>query len=587
MQISKHTLFVGLGLCLGAASAVACSASGASAPASSGSGASGPGSTSGAGSPGGAGGSGEGGSTAAGDIGDDLGSGVTTGGGGGGGGDVLVPAADPKTCAEAAASKSYIGCDFWPTVTANIVWSIFDYAVVVANAGDEVAEVEVTRAGETVAQAEIPPNSLSKVYLPWVPELKGPDANACGSGRSISRSVRVDGGAYHLVSTRPVTVYQFNALEYKGAGGPDGKDWSSCPGNDVCDPRAAEPTVGCFSFTNDASLLLPSTAMTGNYRVPGQQGWSEVGMGGTLVITGTTDGTSVTVSVAQGGAVVAGGGVPATRGGESFTVELDEGDVVEILGDPASDLSGSLVTATKPVQVLTGMPCVQAPIGRPACDHIEESVFPAETLGKHYFVTAPSSPRGQVIGHIVRLYGNVDGTTLTYPSGRPDGGPTRIDAGQVVDLSMVRRDFEVVGDHEFAVSTFMLGADIVDPSTPKPRQKGDPSQSHPTAVEQYRTKYVFLAPSDYDESYVDIVQPMDASITLDGAAVGVAPTPIGNGSGFGVARVKLGPGNGGAHVLIASAPVGIQVIGYGSYTSYQYPGGLNLLTIAPPPPPPR
>ena len=29
-------------------------------------------------------------------------------------------------------------------------------------------------------------------------------------------------------------------------------------------------------------------------------------------------------------------------------------------------------------------------------------------------------------------------------------------------------------------------------------------------------------------------------------------------------------------MLTATAPVGIQVIGYGSYTSYQYPGGLNL-----------
>jgi hypothetical protein len=27
------------------------------------------------------------------------------------------------------------------------------------------------------------------------------------------------------------------------------------------------------------------------------------------------------------------------------------------------------------------------------------------------------------------------------------------------------------------------------------------------------------------------------------------------------------------------------VLGYGDYTSYQYAGGLNLLTIAPPPPP--
>ncbi len=50
-----------------------------------------------------------------------------------------------------------------------------------------------------------------------------------------------------------------------------------------------------------------------------------------------------------------------------------------------------------------------------------------------------------------------------------------------------------------------------------------------------------------------------------------------------MARFKLGPGNGGAHTLQASAPVGIQVMGYGLYTSYQYPGGSDLTAIAPPP----
>src|SRR5438094_4064207 len=36
---------------------------------------------------------------------------------------------DPKTCDEAATYKSYVGCDYWPTVTSNIVWDIFDFAV--------------------------------------------------------------------------------------------------------------------------------------------------------------------------------------------------------------------------------------------------------------------------------------------------------------------------------------------------------------------------------------------------------------------------------------------------------------------------
>jgi IgGFc binding protein len=561
MRTNLHTLSLGLGLFLPALLAGACSAAGSSNTFDS--------------APGGD-------SPDQAPPGDDLGGGVDDDDSlGGGATDPTEQSGDPQSCAEAAQLNSYIGCDFWPTVTANNVWSIFDYAVVVANAGSEPATITVTRDGASVASAEIPPNNLSKIYLPWVPALKGPDADTCGSSVPLGGSVRANGGAYHLVSSRPVTVYQFNALEYQGKGGPAGKSWSSCPGDQFCFSNFGP--VGCFSFSNDASLLLPSTALTGNYRVTGQHGQNTIG--GYVAVTGTKDGTEVTVKVAQGGTVVAGGGIPATNGGGTFTFSLDEGDVVEVLGDPSSDLSGSLITATAPVQVISGMSCAQSPVGTQACDHIEESVFPAETLGKHYFVTVPTSPGGKVVGHVVRIYGNVDGTTLTYPSGQPTGAPTTINAGQVVELGRVNSDFEIVGSREFAVASFMLGAAIVDPQPlPQGDQKGDPSQSLAIAVEQYRTKYVFLAPNDYDESYVDVVMPVDAKLTLDGAQVDAAAQPI--GSGFGIARLPLraSASDTGSHVLTATAPVGIQVLGYGSYTSYQYPGGLDLRPIAPPPP---
>ena len=71
-------------------------------------------------------------------------------------------------------------------------------------------------------------------------------------------------------------------------------------------------------------------------------------------------------------------------------------------------------------------------------------------------------------------------------------------------------------------------------------------------------------------------------MSIDGQATNVSAQAVGT-SGFGIARVTLSPTTGGVHLLQASAPVGIQVSGYGSYTSYYYPGGLNLKTIAPPP----
>jgi len=513
--------------------------------------------------------------------------GLTIDGGGididGGGTGIL---GDPRTCAEAAAAKAYVGCDFWPTVVANNVWSVFDYAVVVANGGDEPATITVTGPGGVSKTASAPPGGLTKIYLPWVSALKGPDTNSCGQATALTGSVRANKSAYHLVASRPVTVYQFNALEYQGKGGPAGKSWASCPGNTIC-PTYGMP-VGCFSFSNDASLLLPSTAMTGNYRVTGIHGWSvsdpvfgdQDVLGAYFTVTATRDATTVTVKVGRTGRILAGGGIAATGPGGTVNLTMNAGDVVELVGEPktASDLSGSLVTADKPVQVIVGVPCIQAPLGVQACDHVEESVFPAETLGKDYFVTVPTGPKGNVVGSLVRMFGNRDGTTLTYAPSKPAGAPSTLNAGDVVQFE-VRTDFQVTGSAEFAVGTVMLGGQRLDP-TGGETQKGDPSMSFATAIEQYRRRYIFLAPDDYDISYVDIIMPDGTSVLLDGVA---APAPKAIAGGYSISRAKLGAGKAGAHEITATKPVGVQVMGYGSYTSYQYPGGLDLKSIAPPP----
>jgi hypothetical protein len=508
---------------------------------------------------------------------EDEGSGAS--GQGGSGGDILAgPGSggsgntDIATCEDAAEAHSYIGCDFWPTVTANNVWSIFDFAVVVANASNASVEATVDRGGNVVGSATIAPNSLGTIYLPWVTQLKGPDADEFGSAMPLSQSVKLAGGAYHLTTTAPVTVYQFNALEYAGQGGPPGKDWSSCPGT--------LSGLGCFSFSNDASLLLPSTAMTGNYRVLSYPGWVLANIGSTLTITGTQNATNVTVTVSQTGSIIAGGGIPAAGPGQQINFTLEAGEVAELVSNPQSDLSGSLVQADKPVQVVTGMPCTNIPEEWSACDHIEESVFPAETLGQHYFVARPSGPNGDVVPHVVRIFGNVDGTTLSYPAGQPPGAPTTINAGQVVSLGQVTTDFEISGSAAFAVGSYLLGASLIDPNGGL-EARGDPAQSFATAVEQYRTRYIFLAPMDYDVNYVMVIHPDGTALTLDGAGAGGQTQPI--GSGFSITRIQLGPGEQGAHELAADNPVGIQVAGYGSYTSYYYPGGSDLFEIAPPP----
>src|SRR5262249_29591729 len=142
--------------------------------------------------------------------------------------------------------------------------------------------------------------------------------------------------------------------------------------------------------------------------------------------------------------------------------------------------------------------------------------------GKDYIVTRPTGPNGQPVGHLVRIYGNFDGTTLTYAPAAPAGCPNTIGAGEVLECGIVDTDFEVKGDHAFAVGMWSQGASVIDPMPASPQQKGDPSQTLSTAVEQYRSKYIFLAPDDYDVSFADVIAPHGAKLNIDGAPVTLA-----------------------------------------------------------------
>ncbi len=483
-------------------------------------------------------------------------------------GDVFV--GDPKTCAHAAIAHTYVGCDFFPTALPNVVGTYFDFAVIVANAGETSASVTIELGGKTVQTGDVPPNSLKKFFLPWTDSKVFMGKCDTDSLISLTTNKRTPNAAYHLTASVPVTVFQFNPLEYQAKGGPAGKDWAEC--NKRC-------IFGCKSYSNDASLLLPTTAMTGNYRVTGTPSikTTEITNSTYVTVTGVTDGTKVRLKTGAKGTIMAGAGVPGTSPFGVLDFTIGRGEVVTLVASTDGDLAGTLVQADKPVQVFAGIPCTYIPTDRQACDHLEESVFPAETLGKRYFVADPTTPSGGTKGHVVRLVGNVDGTKLTFNGAVPPKAPATIDAGQVVDLGIVEGGFEIVADHELAVTAFMLGGTIVDGFG----GRGDPSQTNFAAVEQYRKKYVFLAPDDYDVSYADVVVPDGASVTIDGVKI---PGAKAIASGYGVSRVKLGPGAGGAHVLVSDQPVGLQVMGYGFATSYHYPGGLDLKNIAPPPP---
>ena len=435
-------------------------------------------------------------------------------------------------CAISSLGSSYFGCDYFPTITKNqfVRTEVGDFAVAVANSGSTTANITVTMAANMVATDTAAPGDVAVIVLPWT------------NLRTANTALVVD-GAYRLRSDQPVTVYQYNPLSYE-------KD-------------------GATTHANDASLLLPTNTWTGNYVVVARNAWSSYP--GLYAVVAKEDDTEVTLLPSASTSVVT--TIPGIAADGSGMVTLDQGDVLQVTAPSTSgapdpnDLTGTRIQATKPVQVIGGHDCTNVPHNVTACDHLEEAMLPLETLGSSYLVTPPLIDPETEKARMVRVIATQSDTTITYEPPQAGAPTTLANAGDYFEIAASAASFQIEANHRIVVAEYMLGQSFSGGT-------GDPAMVLAVPVEQYRTHYLFHAPTNYEANYVNIAAPVGATVTLDGLAL-AAGTPVG-ASGYSVIRVPLDNSGTGNHIIEATARVGISVYGYGQYSSYWYPGGLEL-----------
>jgi hypothetical protein len=448
-------------------------------------------------------------------------------------------------CSPDSLGQSYVGCDYFPTVTAQLVSSEFLFAVAISNTTSSVATVTIDGGALGAPMTfDVQPGSVSVQTLPWVPTLK--KCNGTGFGGCVTPDPFVPehavNGAYRLRSTQPVTAYQFSPLDYTNG--------------------------SSFSYTNDASILLPANSLGRRYVVGAYPFWPSFSYPGFTAITATQDDTVVTVASK----------VAVTGNGFDFQVDtptnvtMQRGDVLQLL-NMSGDLTGSSVVADKPIQVMGGHYCTNVPEAIPYCDHLEESMLPIESLSTEYAITAPALPAipaGKE--RVIRIIAADANTNLTYDPPLPGAATTLAAAGDFTQVERVAGDYVISADKKIMVIEFMEGQDAGGGT-------GDPALAIAVPTEQYRMDYQFHAPINYESNYVNVTAPTGAAIMLDGVAV-TGFTQIGT-STLSVARVAMGTGVGGMgdHAITGDMPFGITVYGYGQYTSYWYPGGLDLTDI--------
>ena len=433
-------------------------------------------------------------------------------------------------CTKDLLGYSYIGCDYYAAVTPQYPGyqqAPHKFAVAISNTTAAAATITITRGANVVTTDTVQPSTVKTITLPWLNELSAMDG--------VSKVV-VD-GAYRVRSTQPVNVYQYNPLE--------------------------------ATVTNDASLLVPANAWTGSYLIASWQHWDLVNRPGFYSVIAAENDTTVTFLPSKtGNKVGAGAGVNADGTG---MVKLGASDILMVRSATGGDLTGTIVHSDKPVAVISGHPCTNVPLTDSACDHLEESMFPIETLAKDYIVVPPAQvpddtkPKAEM----VRVIASEDNTTLTYTPNQP-AATTLAKAGDFIELPKTVAAFRITADKKIAVGQYMVGQSAGFGTS-------DPAMLMSVAVEQYRKTYLFHAPPTWSANYVDIIAPDGTAVKVDGQ--NVANFTSIPGTGFGYTHVKLSNAGDGTHTVSADKEVGISVYGVLNYGSYWYPGGLDLNLI--------
>lgn len=620
-------------------------------------------------------------------------------------------------CGDAVRQKSYFGCEYWTAVLDNpVAAAVFkgnvltgqgamnndsEFAFVVTNRSTLSTTVTVSRfisnSIQVVKSVPVPgrldpmTRGLAVIRVPW--QSVG-DHPASANGYDSTSQSGLKRFGYRITSTRPITVYQFNPLAAF-------RDNGACTSVTSCEnavPESANPlcmgnVCRHFSYSNDASLLLPAHILGTSYvgltpeHVMSRAGSNDangaatVAFNGMLTIVGTQDNTRVTVRASA--RTRAGPGVVSLNRGAQQDFTINTYDVLQIASDnpsptpasinlecglnpflpkrisgqtcavpPAScggffnppcccsnnqatcgtiltgpccnqhcrvdnDLTGSVITADKPIAVFGGSACTTRGHLDTACDHVEEQLFPFVTWGRNFVATrtaplrlsnntfAPATNAGPdyykiVAGCPTTNPACTNGTAITLSpppaagdvlspnrclSGSLSANNCRLAGGQFVEFKS-KTSFTITADQPIQVAQIFASQNATTLVGMNYPTQGDPSLVLLPPIEQWRSQYTVLTAPGTRDNYLGLV--IDTSrvleVRVNGTAVPMTSFTAVGATPFRVANVPVPVGT--HTILVIPQPgqmtlpgAGVTVYGFDEYVSYGYTGGLDLTTI--------
>jgi len=180
---------------------------------------------------------------------------------------------------------------------------------------------------------------------------------------------------------------------------------------------------------------------------------------------------------------------------------------------------------------------------------------------------------------VVRIHGVEDETVITFdpPSVHK---PLSVGRGEAISMDLssdgdATQDFVVSSSVPFGVTQYMVGRQAGSQLPPGPdSDMTDPSQTVLVPVSRFLKRYYIAVPPGFQDHRIDVIASTGSEVTWNDDVIPSSEFHAVGASGFSVARLS-GVEPGKRHVLRSDSSFGVQVYGFGRYTSWMTPGGLE------------
>lgn len=326
-----------------------------------------------------------------------------------------------------------------------------------------------------------------------------------------------------------------------------------------------DPIAGYFvnraGFSTDMTYLFDNNALGTNYVVASQGGG--FGEGSQVIIHATQDNTAVTFT---------------PKGGTPINVTLNAGETYKY-ADGSTNLTGSFVSADKPVAVFGGHECAQVPVGTAFCDTLIEQMISTDRLSKTYALTASlGAGLAPAQSDLVRIIATADNTEV-----KVNGVVVAtLNAGDFYEFSLAANSGATVeASNAVMVAQYLKGGE--GGST-------DPAMALVPGLDTWLDEYRLSTPFGSQDFAIDyaslVVETADlTSLLLDGIAPDTSGFSAIAGTSYSRGIVNL---PNGLFDLTADSPFLVMLGGGSTADSYFTFGGSTFAPgISPPPPPPN